>query len=238
MGYIICIIIYLLMLTFHFIIIIFCTIGVIINANPIYSILFLILSFISSSSLLLFLNLEFFALIFLIIYVGAISVFFIFIIMMISFKKIEEENKIYYIMIFLLFFLIVFLFLILLFDFEDDIYFENIFSFLRVDKSGNNIFLLSSDDIELSELDIAKRIKIVGASNPYISIYHNKEIPTFKLALALFNIKYLYLVLIGFTLFMIMFYCIYLTNTKQNYNSKFQEKQVNKKLTIWNFYFY
>nr|YP_009117141.1 NADH dehydrogenase subunit 6 [Acrasis kona]AID52057.1 NADH dehydrogenase subunit 6 [Acrasis kona] len=230
------------MLTLHFIIIIFCTIGVIINANPIYSILFLILSFISSSSLLLFLNLEFFALIFLIIYVGAISVFFIFIIMMISFKKIEEENKIYYIMIFLLFFLIVFLFLILLYDFETDIYFENELenklSFLKVDESGKNIFFLNPTDVEVLKLDELRKKKISGTPNPYISIYHDKEIPTFKLALALFNIKYLYLVLIGFTLFMIMFYCIYLTNTKQNYNSKFQEKQVNKKLTIWSFYFY
>lgn len=207
MGYIICIIIYLLMLVLHFNIIIFCTIGVIINANPIYSILFLILSFISSSSLLLFLNLEFFALIFLIIYVGAISVFFIFIIMMISFKKIEEEeNKEYYIMIFLLFYLIILLFMLILFDSN------------KINKTFNLI-------------DITDR-------NPYISIYYDLESPTFSLALALFNIKYLYLIFIGYALFMIMFYSIYLTNTKQNYNSKFQEKQVNKKLTIWSFYFY
>jgi len=59
---------------------------VIIVQNSIYSVLFLVLSFISSSGILLLLKCEFLALIFLIIYVGAIAVLFLFVVMMLDLK--------------------------------------------------------------------------------------------------------------------------------------------------------
>lgn len=54
--------------------------------NSIYSVLFLVLSFISSSGILLLLKCEFLALMFLIIYVGAIAVLFLFVVMMLDLK--------------------------------------------------------------------------------------------------------------------------------------------------------
>lgn len=54
--------------------------------NSIYSVLFLVLSFISASGILLLLKCEFIALIFLIIYVGAIAVLFLFVVMMLDLK--------------------------------------------------------------------------------------------------------------------------------------------------------
>lgn len=57
--------------------------------NSIYSVLFLVLSFISASSLLFLLEIEFIALIFIIIYVGAIAVLFLFVVMMLDIKTIN-----------------------------------------------------------------------------------------------------------------------------------------------------
>lgn len=59
---------------------------VIISSNAIYALFFLVLSFIFSSILLILLECEFLALLIIIIYVGAISVLFLFLIMMIDFK--------------------------------------------------------------------------------------------------------------------------------------------------------
>jgi|694.fasta_scaffold29183_7 NADH-quinone oxidoreductase subunit J len=85
---------------------------VIYSINPIHSILSLILLFCSSAVFLLFFNVEFLALMFIIIYVGAISVLFLFVIMMLNIKLIEvNDNLIKYLPISL------FIFLIFIFDF-------------------------------------------------------------------------------------------------------------------------
>jgi len=60
--------------------------------NSVYSVLFLVLSFISSAGLLLIFECEFLALMFVIVYVGAIAVLFLFIVMMLDIK-IVSSNK-------------------------------------------------------------------------------------------------------------------------------------------------
>ena len=64
--------------------------------NPVYSVLFLILVFCNSAGLLLLLNLDFFALIFLIVYVGAIAVLFLFVVMMLNIKLTEVHESIFH----------------------------------------------------------------------------------------------------------------------------------------------
>nr|YP_009485551.1 NADH dehydrogenase subunit 6 [Nitzschia alba]AVR57615.1 NADH dehydrogenase subunit 6 [Nitzschia alba] len=59
---------------------------VIISKNPLHSVLFLVLSFLSSSILLFLFESEFLALFFLIIYLGAIAILFLFVIMMLDIK--------------------------------------------------------------------------------------------------------------------------------------------------------
>ncbi len=54
--------------------------------NPVHSVLFLILVFFNAAGLLLLLGLDFFALILLIVYVGAIAVLFLFVVMMLNIK--------------------------------------------------------------------------------------------------------------------------------------------------------
>jgi len=60
----------------------------ILSQNSIYSVLFLVLSFVSSSSILFLLECEYVSLIFIIIYVGAIAVLFLFVVMMLDVKTV------------------------------------------------------------------------------------------------------------------------------------------------------
>lgn len=75
--------------------IIFSGFMVIRSKNPVYSVLFLILVFCNAAGLLLLLNLDFFALIFLIVYVGAIAVLFLFVVMMLDIKLSEVQESIF-----------------------------------------------------------------------------------------------------------------------------------------------
>ena len=62
--------------------------------NPVYSVLFLILVFCNVSGLLLLINLDFFAMVFLVVYVGAIAVLFLFVVMMLNVKLSEINDNI------------------------------------------------------------------------------------------------------------------------------------------------
>lgn len=62
--------------------------------NPVYAVLFTILSFISAVCLLLLLECEFMALIFIVIYVGAIAVLFLFVVMMLNIKLTNSTKDI------------------------------------------------------------------------------------------------------------------------------------------------
>jgi NADH-ubiquinone oxidoreductase chain 6 len=65
--------------------------------NPVHSVLFLILVFCNTSGLLVLLGLDFFAMIFLVVYVGAIAVLFLFVVMMLNIKIAEiHENVLRY----------------------------------------------------------------------------------------------------------------------------------------------
>ena len=68
------------------------SIMVISSQNSIHSVLFLVLNFVVAAGILLLLEQEFMALIFLIIYVGAVSVLFVFVVMMLDIK-ITEARK-------------------------------------------------------------------------------------------------------------------------------------------------
>lgn len=61
------------------------------SENPIDSILFLILTFVTSGALLFLFNAEFFGLILVVVYVGAIAVLFLFVIMMLNVKTTSSQ---------------------------------------------------------------------------------------------------------------------------------------------------
>lgn len=61
--------------------------GLVVSArNPVISLLYLVLTFLNASIILLLFNCEFLAMLFLIVYIGAIIVLFLFIVMMLNIK--------------------------------------------------------------------------------------------------------------------------------------------------------
>ena len=63
--------------------------------NSIYSVLFLVLNFVTASGLLFLLECEFLSLLFIIVYVGAIAVLFLFVVMMLDVKILETSKDIF-----------------------------------------------------------------------------------------------------------------------------------------------
>lgn len=66
--------------------------NVIISQNPVYSILYLVLFFITGSSLLALFGFDYLSLIFILVYVGAIAVLFLFVIMILDIKIINKSG--------------------------------------------------------------------------------------------------------------------------------------------------
>lgn len=67
------------------------------SRNPVHSVLFLILVFLNVAALLILLGLDFFAMVLLVVYVGAIAVLFLFVVMMLNIKLAEvNEQKLRY----------------------------------------------------------------------------------------------------------------------------------------------
>ena len=70
---------------------------VIISRNPLYSVLFLVASFLSASMLLFLFENEFLALFFLVIYLGAIAILFLFVVMMLDIKYRDlQTSRLYF----------------------------------------------------------------------------------------------------------------------------------------------
>lgn len=65
---------------------IFSSIMVVNSTNPVHSVLFLILAFCNSAAIILSMGVEFLGLVFIVVYVGAIAVLFLFVVMMLNVK--------------------------------------------------------------------------------------------------------------------------------------------------------
>ena len=65
------------------------------SENPVHSVLFLILVFFNTSGLLLLLEVEFLAMLFIIVYVGAIAVLFLFVVMMLNIKVTQNTRELF-----------------------------------------------------------------------------------------------------------------------------------------------
>lgn len=109
--------------------------------NPVHSVFSLILTFCISSCLLLTINVDFLAIIFIIVYVGAIAVLFLFVVMMLNIKLVQfTESIIRYIPFSL----------ILCCIFINEIYFINLkFDFLIENKNDWINYFYNSDIIIL-----------------------------------------------------------------------------------------
>lgn len=84
------------------------------SKNPVHSVLFLVFVFFNTAGLLVLLGVEFLAMLFLIVYVGAVAVLFLFVMMMLNVKISESRNTIYRYLPLGLFLSVIFLFEIFL----------------------------------------------------------------------------------------------------------------------------
>ena len=62
-------------------------------SNPVYALVCLIVVFFSTALFLLTIQVNFFALIYLIIYIGAIAILFLFVIMMFNLQELKKKSK-------------------------------------------------------------------------------------------------------------------------------------------------
>ena len=95
---------------FLIIILIYVTSTSVLSNNYIYSVLFLIISFLDSAFILFLFDIEFLALLFIMVYVGAVAVLFLFVIMMVETKQndILNLNSYFKSFIFFIFFILFF----------------------------------------------------------------------------------------------------------------------------------
>jgi NADH-quinone oxidoreductase subunit J len=122
---------------------------VIYNNNPIYSILSLILVFFNTAGLLIFLNAEFLALLFIIVYVGAVAVLFLFVVMMLNIKSYKLELSVYRFLPISIIFGLLSIFELFAIFFKDLISLNYNFEFLVKTKSLPLNFLVSWDTFSL-----------------------------------------------------------------------------------------
>lgn len=66
--------------------------GVILNKNPVYSVLFLIFTFLNTAGLFILIGAEFIALLLVVVYVGAVAVLFLFVVMMLNVDLIKIKE--------------------------------------------------------------------------------------------------------------------------------------------------
>jgi NADH:ubiquinone oxidoreductase subunit 6 (subunit J) len=170
--------------------------------NPINSVLFLISIFFIVSIIFIILGIDFFGFIFLIIYVGAIAVLFLFIVMMLNIQRIETD-KFTYLTIGVFILIILFMEIFLSFTYNYLLLFDNqqIFVSLENVRYVYNLFFLRSDE-----------------SYRYLMVE--------SLGIMLFEYYPIQLMLSGLNLLVAMIGSIYLTNLKRGFSTKKQYNQL------------
>lgn len=179
---------------------------VITTSNPVHSLLYLVISFFNASIVLLIFHCEFLSMLFLVVYIGAIIVLFLFIVMMLNVKIIELNAKI-------IKYVPIGLFIIFIFLFE-------VFYIINNSLSNSDLSLFLHENSTFLELNLIEFYKI------YLTFTNITSISQ------LLFTKYIYLFIIaGLILLVAMLGAILLT-LNQNYISKRQDivSQINVKL--------
>lgn len=187
-----------------------CALAVIMSKNPIHSILFLVLIFVSTTILFLTLNVDFIAMLFLVLYVGAIVVLFLFVVMMLNVRILElNERVISYVPIALVIVLIFFLLILSIIN----------ANFLNVN-DNNFVSILFSDG----------KTNALATEVEYSSFLNLNSYANLSLLGSMLYSDYVYLFLLaGMALLVAMLGSIVLTLNSSN-KSKRQDfyKQTNK----------
>ena len=197
-------------LIIFFPLIIICSLFVIISNNSVTSVLYLVSVFILTSILLLLLGAELLSILIIIIYIGAISILFLFVIMLLNLRIVEVYNSLLnYIPIGS--FLAIFFFILFIY-------------FIKLDL---NIFLLNSND-NLIEMNKYNYSLVWSYSNLYL------------LGELLYNSYSFLIVLISLVLLVAMIGSIYLTLDSSYHEMKSKEINIlsgvklrKERITFW-----
>jgi NADH:ubiquinone oxidoreductase subunit 6 (subunit J) len=173
---------------------------VITTKNPVFSVLFLIFSFVNVACLLFLFKLEFLPLTFIIVYVGAIAVLFLFVLMMLNIKLAEmrkTDNSIFFtaaILTIIFFFVYAFLM-------------RSKLTFLDISGNDSTVFLIEY---------LANSLKLTDYDSTF-GLYSNIK----KVSIALFSKYAIAFVFSGYILLLAMVGTIILT-LKKNFIAKQQ----------------
>ena len=113
-------------------------------ANPVYALVCLILVFFSTSLFLLSINVNFLALIYLIIYIGAIAILFLFVIMMFNLRELEKKSTALNDYMFIAISFQIYLFLIAKFYF---LFVDYVWSYIEYDTYFNEYLTLKTHSL-------------------------------------------------------------------------------------------
>jgi NADH-quinone oxidoreductase subunit J len=175
-------------------------------ANPINSVLFLILTFLSASNIFFLIGCDFLGLIFIIIYLGAIAVIFLFIVMMINIKKVEGDSTTYLVIGSFFFFI----FFIQFSYYVTNMYGDNIW--INIDRNSNTLMFGNVNKLDL----------------------FSKQDYFFSLGRVLYIEYFFFVVIISLLLLVGLIGAIFLTNYKSNYSSKKQFNQFSRNNKLLN----
>jgi len=177
--------------------------------NPVHSVLFFILIFFCSSSIFTLLHSDFIGLIFLMVYVGAIAVLFLFVVMMLNIKRLERDNTTY---------LLIGGFISVLFSLQLIYIFLSSYTL----HSPRNLIFCNSfffDYLTNNDEFVQKYlVQLLG-----ISIFYNHSV------LLIFS---------GVTLLITLIGSVYLTNVKTGYSLRRQDNQFTRNSSIFNLHSY
>lgn len=195
---------------------------VVFSSNPVYSLLWLVLSFVFSAGFLLILGSEFLALIFIVVYVGAIAVLFLFVVMLLDLKLKNLQNKknqIFSTMI-LMFGSFFFLFLLFLNFIKYKSMFLNfdlVFKKCKIEFENIIFYLLYV--VDKSSLIFINWIDFINSVN---------DIQLFSLML--YDVFVLQFLIVGLILLAVLIGVVYLTNSYVS--TKIKEQSIFKQISI------
>jgi len=197
--------------------------------NPIYSLLWLVISFLFSASLLLLLGQEFLGLIFIVIYVGAIAVLFLFLVMLLDLKFKNLQNKKNNLIFIVTFYSITFLLFLLILNFN---YIKFEFFIYNID------LIFKQFKFELKFL----LMYFLFVTNQFSFVFINwiefvnslNEIDLY--GFVLYDIFVLQLLLVGFILLSVLIGVVFLTNSYKSFKTR--DQSIFKQISVNSNFFY
>lgn len=178
--------------------------------NPINSVLFLILTFLSASNIFFLIGCDFLGLIFIIIYLGAIAVLFLFIVMMVNIKKVEGDSTTY---------LVIGSFFFFIFFLQFSYYITNMYGddvWMNINHISNTLFFEKTNRLDL----------------------FSKQDYFFSLGRVLYIEYFFFVIVISILLLVGLIGAIFLTNFKNNYSSKKQFNQFSRNNKLLNLHIF